>query len=405
MEPAEYVIFGLCIVLFVGFIVNLLIHILAIFYGKWKLSRKLSPPVVEDLPGISIIKPLVGVDPNLFDNLETYFNFKYPQYEILFCIQDELDSVIMIAQSLILKYPKVDAKIFIGDTESKGKKNVGVNPKINNMIRGYEAAKYDLFLISDSSIKMKEDTLMDMALHMTEKIGLVQQMPFVCDRPGFVSHLEKIFFGTHHGKMYLVANFLGINCASGMSTLFRKEIIEEAGGLAHFGKYLAEDYMLAQAVLDRGYKVLLCSQTALQNSGYTSLTTFHDRLIRWTKLRNATVVTTMFFEPIYQCIVQGLIMAFVTEYLFSWSPLVFFMVHVLIWFLLDYILLSIIQQGPLPFSKFEFLVGWILNEISYPILVCRAHWDPIITWRSRKYKIRWGGITTEVTSAPPSQSK
>lgn len=62
---------------------------------------------------------------------------------------------------------------------------------------------------------------------------------------------DQIYFGTHHGKMYLTANFLGINCASGMSTLFRKDIIEAAGGLAHFGKYLAEDYLLAQAVLDR----------------------------------------------------------------------------------------------------------------------------------------------------------
>ncbi|CAG5123396.1 unnamed protein product [Candidula unifasciata] len=394
MEAVDDVLYGLCIVLFLGYCINSSLHFFAIIYGKWKFSQKLTSTVPEELPGVSIIKPLVGVDPNLFDNLETFFNLKYPQFEILFCIQDELDSVIMIAQSLILKYPKVDAKIFIG------KKNVGVNPKVNNMIRGYEAAKYDLFLISDSSIRMKEDSLLDMVLHMTEKVGLVQQMPYVCDRPGFISHLEKIFFGTHHGKMYLTANLAGVNCASGMSTLFRKDIIDDAGGLAQFGKYLAEDYLLAQAVLDRGYKIQLCSQTALQNSGHTSLSTFHDRLIRWTKLRNATVITTMFFEPPYQCLMQGLIMAFVTEHLFSWIPLVFFMGHVLVWFILDYILLCVIQQGPLPMSKFEFLVGWLINEFSYPMIICRAHWDPLITWRSRRYKVRWGGITTEVTSAP-----
>lgn len=48
-----------------------------------------------------------------------------------------------------------------------------------------------------------------------------------------------------------MANAVGINCSSGMSTLFRKDIIEDAGGLAQFGKYLAEDYFLAQAVIDR----------------------------------------------------------------------------------------------------------------------------------------------------------
>lgn len=393
MEPVDYALFGLCIVLFSSWCVNVLIHILAIIYGKWRLSQKLVPSVPEDLPGISIIKPLVGVDPNLFDNLETFFTMKYPAFEILFCVQDELDSVIMIVQSLILKYPKVDAKLFIG------KKNVGVNPKINNMIRGYEASKYDLFLISDSGLKMKEDTLMDMALRMTDKVGLVQQLPYLCDRHGFTSHMEKIFFGTQHAKMYLTANVLGINCASGMSTMFRKDLIEDAGGLAHFGKYLAEDYFLAQTVLDRGYQIQLSSHTAYQNSGYHSLLSFHDRLIRWTKLRIATVPTTMVFEPIYQCFMLGLIMSWVTQYLFDWSPLVFFLVHILVWFLMDYILISVIQGGPLPFSKFEFLVGWLLNELSYFSLICRAHWDPTITWRNRRYKIRWGGITTEITSA------
>ena len=53
----------------------------------------------------------------------------------------------------------------------------GVNPKINNMLPAYRAALHPLVLVSDSSIKMKEDTLVDMVGAMTDKVGLVHQMP------------------------------------------------------------------------------------------------------------------------------------------------------------------------------------------------------------------------------------
>jgi len=51
--------------------------------------------------------------------------------------------------------------------------------------------------------------------------------------------------------MYLDADLFHINCATGMSCLMRKIVIDEGGGLKEFGQYLAEDYFLAQLFLDR----------------------------------------------------------------------------------------------------------------------------------------------------------
>lgn len=91
-------------------------------------------PQIISLPSISILKPLMGVDTNLQNNLETFFtmnyhsviflnptrnckismNFSNFQYELLFCVERESDPAVELVGSLIKKYPTVDARLFIG---------------------------------------------------------------------------------------------------------------------------------------------------------------------------------------------------------------------------------------------------------------------------------------------------
>lgn len=367
-----------------------LVHLTAIFYGKYKLHRKV-PLLPQEMPypGVTIIKPLTGVDPNLYSNLETFFTMSYPKYEISFCIEEENDPAVPLVEKLCKKYPNIDTNVFIGG------QMVGVNPKINNMQPGYKAAKYDLILISDSGIRMKEDTLLDMVNHMKSNVGLVHQMPFTWDRTGFPAALEKTYFGTAQARIYLAANFLQIPCHTGMSTLTRKEIFEEMGGLKAFGCYLAEDLFFAKAILERGWKVTISGQPAWQNSGYCDITSFKNRLSRWVKLRIAMVPFTLVCEPLSECLILGACASWAMSFLFQIDAAVFYLVHILVWFLLDAILISIVQNGSLPYSKFHFIISWLFRELLGPYVFFTAIWDPVIKWRTRSYKLRWGGIADE----------
>ncbi|XP_034239673.1 ceramide glucosyltransferase isoform X2 [Thrips palmi] len=369
------------------------LHFTAIVYAKYRLHRKVEKTSAETPPpGISILKPLTGTDPNLYSNLETFFVMDYPNYELLFCIEDEKDEAIPQVKSLIEKYKKVNASLFIGGQQ------VGINPKINNMQTGYAAAKYDLIMISDAGIRMKDDTLWDMVQHLTDNTGLVHQMPFTCDREGFAATLEKIYFGTAMARMYLAADFMRINCHTGMSTLIRKKLLDDVGGLRSFGVYLAEDFFIAKSITDRNWRIRISSQPALQNSGICQVTSFQARLARWVKLRLAMIPLTTLVEPLSECVILGAASAWACHYLFKWDPLVFYMVHLLIWFLCDFVLLKIIQNGSLPFSKFEFVLGWLFREFMGPFIFVHAIRDPHIQWRSRSYRLLWGGVAEDYTT-------
>lgn len=69
----------------------------------------------------------------------------------MFCIQDDKDACKACVEKLMEKYPKVNARIFTGG------ENVGVNPKINNMLPAYKYTNSELILISDSGIRSKSN--------------------------------------------------------------------------------------------------------------------------------------------------------------------------------------------------------------------------------------------------------
>jgi len=398
MGPVLYAVYGLAVVLLIFWASLWLVHIVALAYGKWRLHRRLEtvdPETAADLPGVSVIKPICQSQETLLENLETFFTLKYPKYEILFCIQEVEDvETNSIVKKLVDQYPEVDVKIFRGGLE------VGVNPKINNMVPAYTAAKYPLILVSDAGIKMKEDTLSDMVRYMKDDVGLVHQMPYICDRTGLASTLEKVYFGTGHARIYLSANLLGINCATGMSALMRKEVLDKAGGFAAFGIYLAEDFFFAKTMQDHGYHVVISSQPAAQNHGESSITYFQNRISRWAKLRAAMVPHTILVEPISECMMGGALGAWASYLLFRTDPVVFYLVHVLCWFLSDWVLIHIVQNGSLPFNKFDFMVMWLFRECGAPYIFLHSLANPAIRWRNLEFRLAWGGKAEAVAVKP-----
>jgi len=357
----DYTIVGLAVLFFLFWLGLWLIHFAAIFHASRKFYRTkkfLSDPEVP-LPAISILKPITGVDPHLYSNLETFFQMVYPtdKYELLFCVQEATDPAIPLIESLQKKNPGITSKIFVGG------ENVGLNPKINNLMPGYKAARFDHIMISDAGLRILPEALLDMTSYLSERVVLVHQLPFVCFRQGFAGILEMTYFGSQPAKMALISDMFGINCLTGMSFIIKKEILDDAGGLQTYSNFIGEDYAICNTVVEKGLKFSLSSLPALQNSGFYTVKAYQDRMIRWCRLRIHRLPTLLILEPMHECVLLGMLASWAVTTLFDWNFLVFFLIHLLVWFLLDYFLIKLIQgshvsASALPSSRKTSMVGY-----------------------------------------------
>lgn len=198
----------------------------------------------ESVPGVSILRPLSGLDCNLFSNLSSSFTQDYPKsrFEVILSIRDtsspESQKVLNVARMVIAAHPQVDARINVGDQFA------GVNPKINNLVRSYAASKYDIIWVVDSQVWSPSGALAravdDLCAEPTsrpcpsptwlprkphgDRVGLVHHVPFaVLPSTSWGSRIERVFLSTTHAKMYLALNALCIDsCVMGKSNMYRK---------------------------------------------------------------------------------------------------------------------------------------------------------------------------------------
>uniref|UniRef100_H3CAT0 ceramide glucosyltransferase n=1 Tax=Tetraodon nigroviridis TaxID=99883 RepID=H3CAT0_TETNG len=367
MAVLELVLQGIALFGVILFFVLWLMHLMSIIYVRLHLHKKRSEvkqPFAQ-LAGVSLLKPLKGVDPNLMSNLETFFTLDYPKYEILLCVQDQDDPAIEVCKKLLAKYPGVDARLFIG-----GKK-VGINPKINNLMPGYEGARYNLVWICDSGIRVEINSVSTSVNTLTSPTGstcgsfLHRFLP-----PPLPSSTSSVMDANSHSSIEL----------------------ELALALA---LTLAWALVLPLALALAGWKFSMATQVALQNSGSYSIAQFQSRMIRWTKLRINMVPATV-LEPVSECFLASLIIGWAAHYVFRWDMMVFFMCHCLAWFISDYIQLTGVQGGSLCFSKLDFAVAWFIRESMAVQIFLSALWDPTISWRTGRYRLRCGGTAEEI---------
>ncbi len=245
------------------------------------LLKRRQEPADDWCPPVSVLKPLRGLDDNLFDNLASFCEQDYPAYEVLFCLQDANDPAYKVAKKVKDKYPGRDITLVVE------KCGLGLNPKVNNLIPGYRQARHPLVLISDSNVLVDPGYLREITRHTADPaVGLVSSLIGGTGGRSIGALLENLHLNSFViGSVGFLDRFLGMPCVIGKSMLMKKDDLDAIGGLVAYKDILAEDFIIGREMAQSGRKVVLANRLIGNVNEYWGVKRFLNRHTRWGKLR------------------------------------------------------------------------------------------------------------------------
>jgi ceramide glucosyltransferase len=283
--------------LLAGLVAGSLVYCLLVVLAARRYLR-VRPSALRDVPPLSVLKPLAGLDDGLESNLRTFFEQTYPKFELIFAVRLASDPAVAVVRKLQAEYPHVATRLlYVGEPPYP-------NAKVWSLHHMTEAARHDLLIMSDSDIRVTPDFLNVIAAEFQDSRLGVSTCPYrAVPGSSLWSTLEAIGMNTEFLSGVLVARMLeGMKFALGPTATARKQVLQDIGGWDRLKDYLAEDFVLGNFAVEKGWRVLLSSYLIEHHIGSQSFATNARHRLRWfrstRRSRPAGYVGQIFTNPL-----------------------------------------------------------------------------------------------------------
>ena len=242
------------------------------------VSSSVSPQV--SAPPVSILKPLKGVDPEIYECFRTHCLQDYPQYEIIFGVSEADDPAAQMVQRLQQEFPQCAIQLVVCS------QRLGANTKVSNLVQMLRVARYGNLIVNDSDIRVERDYLRRvMAPLAEENVGMVTCLYRGIATRTLGSKLESIGISTDFSAGVLVARCIerGVRFGLGSTLAFRRRELEAIGGFEAFVDYLADDYELGKDIAASGLEVRLSEVVVETVLPPYDLRGFLEHQLRWAR--------------------------------------------------------------------------------------------------------------------------
>lgn len=207
----------------------------------------------EFLPPVSLLKPLHGAEPDLEAHLESFFLQDYPFYEILFCARELSDAGLATARRVAARHPSISAKFLVAEEP------VWTNAKVSSLERMARAATSDIFIISDSDVRVTPAYIREVVAPFADpKVGGVTCLYRGVADGSLWSGLEAVGMSAEMTAGVLVADRMeGMQFALGPTMAVRRACVDEIGGFGVLGPYCSDDFLLGNRIAAHGHTIVL----------------------------------------------------------------------------------------------------------------------------------------------------
>ncbi len=244
-----------------------------------RLSRRAAPQIDEsaELPPVTLLKPVHGSEPRLYENLESYFRQDYPDFEIIFGARSLDNPALRTVNELRKKYPHVKSSVVIsGEPEWQ-------NAKVYSLDKMIRSTQNSHFIITDSDILVDRDFIRRIIPPLNDpKVGCVTAMYKGVPAPEFWSSMEALGMSVEMPSGVMVVDMLeGMKFALGAVMAVRRDSLKAIGGIQATSEYYSDDFVLGNLISEAGYQVVLSDVKVAHVLTSTSFAkTFGDQL-RW----------------------------------------------------------------------------------------------------------------------------
>jgi ceramide glucosyltransferase len=244
-----------------------------------RIRRRIPDAPLEELPAVSILKPLHGIEPKLEENLESFFRQEYPRFTIVFGARSYDDQALNVVERLQARYPQVQARIVVSGEPS------WPNAKVYSLSKMIASSKNEFLVISDSDVLVRPDFLRNVIPPLLDpKVGLVTCLYEGIPARGLWSQLEALGMSIEMPSGVLVAEMVdGMKFALGAVMAVRRNVVEAVGGIRETAHFYSDDFVLGNRIAEAGYEVVLSQYKVGHVLASRSLPRTLGDQLRWMK--------------------------------------------------------------------------------------------------------------------------